>query len=62
MKMVLLAQQANAETRFEELVKRLNALPEMPPTAVLKLRSELASLIENVERIIKLIDEQRRPK
>jgi hypothetical protein len=62
MKMVVLAMQASAESQFEKLVQKLNQSPELPPTAMLRLRTELGSLIDNVERLLRLLDEHRQPK
>jgi hypothetical protein len=58
MAMILLAQQASAEARFEELLKQLKYATELSPTNVLRVRSELAALIENMDRLIKLLGGQ----
>jgi hypothetical protein len=62
MRVVLLAQQASAESRFEELLQRLVGAAELPPTTVLRVRAELSTLIENIDRLIKLLDEHRQQK
>jgi hypothetical protein len=58
--MVLMAMLASAETRFEQLGKKLAPMPMLSPEGTMRVRAELGALLVQLDRLHAAVDEQAR--